>query len=215
MPLRSTSLRNRRTASCAVSRSRNVSLTTFTPVTWIDESTRPARTRFNRESAILASTDRRRPQHLGKSLQILIPDHSQPPGQASPPVQSGVSFGHRGRSVPRYGKLYHSWPVLARRLIDWACGPGGSPADVGLRHGSQSRRHPPTRQAFSPRLVATSMAKSPATPRELIDRLDSRHDELIQRLDELNAQIERALADVYRNRAAAESRREAEVRKAA
>ena len=46
------------------------------------------------------------------------------------------------------------------------------------------------------------MAKSPASQRELIDRLDSRHDELIERLDDLNAQIERALADVYRKRAA-------------
>jgi hypothetical protein len=47
------------------------------------------------------------------------------------------------------------------------------------------------------------MSKSPASPRELIDRLDARHDELIERLDELNAQIERALAEVYRARGAA------------
>jgi tetrahydromethanopterin S-methyltransferase subunit G len=46
------------------------------------------------------------------------------------------------------------------------------------------------------------MSKSSASPRELIDRLDARHDELIERLDELNAQIERALAQVYRARGA-------------
>jgi len=33
------------------------------------------------------------------------------------------------------------------------------------------------------------------TPRELVDRLDSRHEELIAKLDELNAQIEAALAE--------------------
>lgn len=31
-------------------------------------------------------------------------------------------------------------------------------------------------------------------PRELLDRLESRHDELIRKLDELNVQIEAALA---------------------
>jgi hypothetical protein len=40
------------------------------------------------------------------------------------------------------------------------------------------------------------------TPSELIDRLDSRHDELIRKLDELNAHIEKALAEVYQKRAA-------------
>lgn len=44
------------------------------------------------------------------------------------------------------------------------------------------------------------MSKSPISARELVDRLDSRHDELIRQLDELNAKIERALADVYRAR---------------
>ena len=33
-----------------------------------------------------------------------------------------------------------------------------------------------------------------ATPRELLDRLETRHDELIRKLDELNAQIEPTLA---------------------
>jgi hypothetical protein len=33
------------------------------------------------------------------------------------------------------------------------------------------------------------------SPRELIDRLDSRHEELIAKLDELNARIEAALAE--------------------
>jgi hypothetical protein len=44
------------------------------------------------------------------------------------------------------------------------------------------------------------MAKSPLTPRELVDRLDARHDELITKLDELNAQIEAALAEFGRSR---------------
>jgi hypothetical protein len=38
------------------------------------------------------------------------------------------------------------------------------------------------------------------TPRELLDRLDSRHDELIRKLDELNAQIEQALAQIGKSR---------------
>jgi hypothetical protein len=44
------------------------------------------------------------------------------------------------------------------------------------------------------------MAKSPCTPRELVERLDARHDELIAKLDELNAQIEAALAEFGRSR---------------
>jgi hypothetical protein len=38
------------------------------------------------------------------------------------------------------------------------------------------------------------------TQRELVDRLDSRHDELIAKLDALNAQIEAALAEFGRQR---------------
>jgi len=37
-------------------------------------------------------------------------------------------------------------------------------------------------------------------PRELLDRLDSRHDELIRKLDELNAQIEATLAQFAKAR---------------
>jgi hypothetical protein len=44
------------------------------------------------------------------------------------------------------------------------------------------------------------MAKSSCTPRELVERLDARHDELIAKLDELNAQIEAALAEFSRSR---------------
>jgi hypothetical protein len=43
------------------------------------------------------------------------------------------------------------------------------------------------------------MPASP-TPRELVDRLDSRHVELIQKLDELNARIEATLAEFARTR---------------
>ena len=41
------------------------------------------------------------------------------------------------------------------------------------------------------------------TPRELLDRLDSRHDELIRKLDELNAQIEATLAQFGKSRTSA------------
>lgn len=57
------------------------------------------------------------------------------------------------------------------------------------------------------------MSVSPQTARELVDRLDSRHEELIQKLDELNARIEQALAEYLRTRAAA--REDDEARKAA
>jgi uncharacterized protein (DUF2336 family) len=55
------------------------------------------------------------------------------------------------------------------------------------------------------------MPVQPLTPRELVDRLDSRHDELIAKLDELNAQIEAALAEFGRAR----ETREPENKKAA
>jgi hypothetical protein len=41
-----------------------------------------------------------------------------------------------------------------------------------------------------------------STSRELLDRLDSRHDELIEKLDDLNAQIEKALAKIFQTRSA-------------
>jgi hypothetical protein len=44
------------------------------------------------------------------------------------------------------------------------------------------------------------MATAPLSPRELVDRLDARHEELIAKLDELNAQIEAALAEFGRQR---------------
>jgi hypothetical protein len=39
------------------------------------------------------------------------------------------------------------------------------------------------------------MSTPTPSPRELLERLDSRHDELIERLDALNAEIEAALAE--------------------
>lgn len=44
------------------------------------------------------------------------------------------------------------------------------------------------------------MAATPSSPREMVDRLDSRHEELIQKLDELNARIEVTLAEYTRSR---------------
>ncbi|HEX5470307.1 MAG TPA: hypothetical protein VFW73_00380, partial [Lacipirellulaceae bacterium] len=55
---------------------------------------------------------------------------------------------------------------------------------------------PPNRSAI---IWGFSMATPPLTPRELVDRLDARHEELIARLDELNAQIEAALAEFARS----------------
>jgi hypothetical protein len=49
------------------------------------------------------------------------------------------------------------------------------------------------------------MSNPMLTPRELVERLDSRHEELIARLDELNAQIEVALAEFGRTRAMSEA----------
>jgi hypothetical protein len=60
------------------------------------------------------------------------------------------------------------------------------------------------------------MAKPPCTPRELVDRLDARHDELIAKLDELNAQIEAVLAEFGRSRQEpAAEKSETSVRRAA
>ena len=61
------------------------------------------------------------------------------------------------------------------------------------------------------------MSTTPPTPREVLDRLDARHDELIERLDELNAQIEAALAEFARSRELPELEggQEAATRKAA
>jgi len=41
------------------------------------------------------------------------------------------------------------------------------------------------------------------TPQEMLERLDSRHDELIHKLDELNAQIEAALQQFTKARSEA------------
>jgi hypothetical protein len=46
------------------------------------------------------------------------------------------------------------------------------------------------------------------SPRELVDRLDSRHEELLQKLDELNARIELTLAEYTRSRDNREYRQE-------
>ena len=51
------------------------------------------------------------------------------------------------------------------------------------------------------------------TPRELVDRLDARHEELIAKLDELNARIEATLAEFARSREVAPP--EEQARKAA
>jgi hypothetical protein len=49
------------------------------------------------------------------------------------------------------------------------------------------------------------MSSPPLTSRELVERLDARHDELIARLDELNAHIEAALAEFGHSRETSEA----------
>ena len=55
---------------------------------------------------------------------------------------------------------------------------------------------------------ATPMPAPTPSPRELVDRLDSRHEELLQKLDELNARIEQTLAEYTRSRDNPEYRQE-------
>ena len=57
------------------------------------------------------------------------------------------------------------------------------------------------------------MSTRPAATREIVDRLDARHEELIQKLDELNARIESTLAEFTRARQTAPD--EPELREAA
>ena len=82
--------------------------------------------------------------------------------------------------------MYRSWQAAADQLY---------------RHPTASRRRPTCRSRPPPSPRPTiAMAKTPSTPRELVDRLDARHDELIAKLDELNARIEAALAEFGRAR---------------
>ena len=64
-------------------------------------------------------------------------------------------------------------------------------------------QYPPKRPGF--KRCGPSMSSPPLTSRELVDRLDARQDELITRLDELNAQIEAALAEFGRSRESSEA----------
>jgi hypothetical protein len=67
---------------------------------------------------------------------------------------------------------------------------------TGSLHGQQrlAALNPP--DSGSRRL----MPSPSSTPRELVDRLDARHEELIRKLDELNARIETTLAEFARTR---------------
>jgi hypothetical protein len=87
-----------------------------------------------------------------------------------------------------------------------------STADEAYRRASETCPRPASPNSRLPR-PALRMAKTPCTPRELVERLDARHDELILKLDELNAQIEAALAEFSRSRDVAP--RDDEARKAA
>ena len=75
--------------------------------------------------------------------------------------------------------------------------PSSVAADERYQHASPGVAVVPTLSCPAPQVA---MAKPPITPRELVERLDARHDELIAKLDELNAQIEAALAEFGRSR---------------
>ena len=58
------------------------------------------------------------------------------------------------------------------------------------------RSSPPGPRPPSTKAPHHGMSAPLATPQEMLDRLDARHDELIAKLEELNVQIEKALADM-------------------
>ena len=66
--------------------------------------------------------------------------------------------------------------------------------EIGDDHADIAERHSPARRSTFHRKPLMP------TPQELLDRLDTRHDELIQKLDDLNAQIEAALAQFAKAR---------------
>jgi hypothetical protein len=78
------------------------------------------------------------------------------------------------------------WPPLLSADV-----PSGSPPVPGRTHFRP--------QTLRRQVGAFSMPHPPLTSRELVDRLDARHEELIAKLDELNAQIEAALAEFGRS----------------
>jgi hypothetical protein len=86
---------------------------------------------------------------------------------------------------PEPGPLYRT----ARQIADVISEPPPASPHRGQNppHRSGDRQRPP-------------MAASTPTPRELVDRLDTRHEELIHKLDELNARIEATLAEFARSR---------------
>jgi hypothetical protein len=74
-------------------------------------------------------------------------------------------------------------------------------------------RCPGCHRQLVPSHAPAPVAPTMPTPREALEHLDARHDELIRRLDELNAQIEAALVEFSARSADAEP--QAELRKAA
>ena len=93
------------------------------------------------------------------------------------------------------------WPSLAAVDVRW-----GDVQSTGGRPGLHRRPTP-----SSPTRTAPALAGAPAHGRftahaaQLVDRLDSRHDELIAKLDELNAKIEAALVEFGRSREASQA----------
>ncbi len=114
----------------------------------------------------------------------------------SGPGQRGTT-GYSSKSCRGRG----STSVTAGRFI--AVLPGGSP--MYQRTTSPNLGDPST---TTHRVLRLHMSNSTPTPRELVDRLDSRHEELIQKLDELNARIELTLAEYTRSRDNREYRQE-------
>jgi hypothetical protein len=111
-----------------------------------------------------------------------------------------------GRFFGLAGKLCQNPPVSPGKF-----------ARAARRSWGQVPMNLPSARPAAPEFPALNpppaMAKPSGTPRELVDRLDARHDELIAKLDELNAQIEAVLSEFSRSREAAPSQEQ--IRKAA
>lgn len=73
---------------------------------------------------------------------------------------------------------------------------------MGLADESAGDSSPASANGDVPPICFASPAMSAPSPtaRELVDRLDARHEELIEKLDALNARIELTLAEYTRGR---------------
>jgi hypothetical protein len=125
---------------------------------------------------------------------------------STPPVSFGI-FGISGRGfAPRAaaatGLTGGEFPGVCRDIRSSDYSLPRSPRQRRIRRRTAWPTRRPLADGFlrrDPQPAALNPFMS--TSRELLDRLDTRHDELIQKLDDLNAQIEKALAEIFKARA--------------